>query len=310
MLLIATIALLMPRGPAPGGFHDAAPVVRADGEGGAQRYAVVLDAGSTGSRVHAFAFAEALGGGLDLLSDTFEQLKPGLSSFAADPAGGAASLKPLLDAAVAAVPAAARASTPVQLRATAGLRMLPGVQADNLLSGAPPRCATQLPPPRPRAAWRLRAAPAPTASATQHTRMLTCHTAIRHAAVRELLGEYPFRFSEGSVSIMGGADEGAFQWLTLNYLLGNLGGGIEARSGTPAALSRARVATRACNDTSESLTTRAHTARRRTPWRSSTWAEAACSWRTPSATPWPLQRPTGACELSCAAVCFCIQPER
>jgi apyrase len=53
----------------------------------------------------------------------------------------------------------------------------------------------------------------------------------RHApAVRTLLAEYPFTFSAGSVGIMGGADEGAFQWLTLNYLLGNLGGGIQARA--------------------------------------------------------------------------------
>ena len=35
---------------------------------------------------------------------------------------------------------------------------------------------------------------------------------------------------EGAVAVMGGEDEGAFQWLTLNYLLGNLGGGIEARA--------------------------------------------------------------------------------
>ena len=45
--------------------------------------------------------------------------------------------------------------------------------------------------------------------------------------MREELREYPFTFSDGSVSIMGGADEGAFQWLTLNYLLGNLGGRIQ-----------------------------------------------------------------------------------
>ena len=153
MLLIATIALLMPRGPAPGGFHDAAPVVRGGGGGGggggAKRYAVVVDAGSTGSRVHAFAFAETADGGLDLLSDTFEQLKPGLSSYAAEPAKGAASLKPLLERAVAAVPAPERASTPVQLRATAGLRLLPGDQAEELLAGASRQRAAPLLPQRP-----------------------------------------------------------------------------------------------------------------------------------------------------------------
>ena len=47
--------------------------------------------------------------------------------------------------------------------------------------------------------------------------------------MRDLLDEYPFAFTAASVSILGGADEGAFQWLTLNYLLGNLGGGIQVR---------------------------------------------------------------------------------
>jgi len=46
------------------------------------RYAVVLDAGSTGSRVHSYRFKSTDKGVLTLVDDTFEQLKPGLSSFA------------------------------------------------------------------------------------------------------------------------------------------------------------------------------------------------------------------------------------
>jgi hypothetical protein len=46
------------------------------------RYAVVLDAGSTGSRVHSYRFRSSAKGVLTLVDDTFEQLKPGLSSFA------------------------------------------------------------------------------------------------------------------------------------------------------------------------------------------------------------------------------------
>ena len=45
---------------------------------------------------------------------------------------------------------------------------------------------------------------------------------------------------EGAVAVMGGEDEGAFQWLTLNYLLGNLGGGIQARSSCAARVQHAR----------------------------------------------------------------------
>ena len=65
--------------------------------------------------------------------------------------------------------------------------------------------------------------------------------ALPAAAVRGVLAEYPFAVrGEGAVAVMGGEDEGAFQWLTLNYLLGNLGGGIQARSSCAA-----RGATRA-----------------------------------------------------------------
>ena len=69
----------------------------------AAKYAVVLDAGSTGSRVHVFKF-EVEKGDLKLISDTFEQLKPGLSSYPDDPAKAADSLLPLLTTALKTVP--------------------------------------------------------------------------------------------------------------------------------------------------------------------------------------------------------------
>jgi Golgi nucleoside diphosphatase len=56
-----------------------------ESSGGAMRYAVVLDAGSTGSRVHSYRFKSSGVGALNLVDDTFEQLKPGLSSFAEVP---------------------------------------------------------------------------------------------------------------------------------------------------------------------------------------------------------------------------------
>lgn len=74
------------------------------GATGPSRYAIVFDAGSTGSRVHVFRFTD-LGGQLDLESDTFEQLKPGLSSYADDPPAAAQSLEPLLKVALDTVPA-------------------------------------------------------------------------------------------------------------------------------------------------------------------------------------------------------------
>jgi hypothetical protein len=71
--------------------------------GSGTRYAIVFDAGSTGSRVHVFKF-NLVNGALHLESDTFEQLKPGLSSFADEPDKAAASLLPLLEIATNTVP--------------------------------------------------------------------------------------------------------------------------------------------------------------------------------------------------------------
>ena len=140
-----------------------------------KKYAVVIDAGSTGSRIHVFTFEPREGGALRLLKDDFQAIKPGLSSYKDDPTAAAASLKELLAVAMKAVPESARGKTSIELRATAGLRLLPGESAQNILE----ECS-------------------------------------------KLLGEYPFKFDDSSVSIMDGADEGAYQWLTMNYLLGNL----------------------------------------------------------------------------------------
>ncbi|KAF8062083.1 APY2 [Scenedesmus sp. PABB004] len=154
--------------------------------GAAFAYSIVLDAGSTGSRIHVFKFRRD-GAALHLLSDGFHQLKPGLSAFAGDPAKAAESLRPLMAEALAAVPPEQQASTGLSLKATAGLRLLPGRQADDIL-----------------------------------------------AAVRTFLRGYPFKIgSDSSVEVMDGAHEGAFAWLTLNYLLGRLGRGAE---GTVAAI--------------------------------------------------------------------------
>ena len=140
-----------------------------------KKYAVVIDAGSTGSRIHVFTFEPREGGALRLLKDDFQAIKPGLSSYKDDPTAAAASLKELLAVAMKAVPESARGKTSIELRATAGLRLLPGESAQDILE----ECS-------------------------------------------KLLGEYPFKFDDSSVSIMDGADEGAYQWLTMNYLLGNL----------------------------------------------------------------------------------------
>ena len=101
---------------------------------GAKLYGCMMDAGSTGSRIHVYRFAQRADGSLKLEDEVFEQLKPGVSSFAATPKAAAESLAPLLDAAMGAVPAEQHATTPIALYATAGLRLLPGGQADAILA--------------------------------------------------------------------------------------------------------------------------------------------------------------------------------
>jgi apyrase len=143
VVLIAAVLLLMPRGSpyAHSDFTRSEPFSRSHyqeggGKGGkgagADRYAIVIDAGSTGSRVHIFKFTEK-GGNLQLQYDKFDQLKPGLSSFADDPPKAAESLAPLLKLAEETVPKEQQAETAIMVGATAGLRLLPDGKADIIL---------------------------------------------------------------------------------------------------------------------------------------------------------------------------------
>lgn len=97
-------------------------------------YAVIFDAGSTGSRVHVFRFSQNLdllpiGNGLEV----YDKVKPGLSSYGSDPKAAAKSLEPLLLKAENVVPINLQPDTPVELGATAGLRMLKGNAAERIL---------------------------------------------------------------------------------------------------------------------------------------------------------------------------------
>lgn len=153
LVLVLAVVTIMPRsGPATykvlntAESHEELPTIRKvqDGvrlvdtsklsasEKRALHYAVIIDAGSTGSRVHVYKF-DVVDGKLDLDTDTFEQLKPGLSAFADDPAAGAASLDPLIKVALSTVPKELQKLTSVKVGATAGLRLLPGGKAEKLL---------------------------------------------------------------------------------------------------------------------------------------------------------------------------------
>lgn len=141
-------------------------------------YAVIFDAGSSGSRVHVFCFdhnLQLLHIGKDL--ELFKQLKPGLSAYANDPREAANSLLTLLDQAQSVVPKDLRPKTPVRVGATAGLRALKGDASDRILQ-----------------------------------------------AVRDLLKHRStLKYEPSGVAVIDGTQEGSYQWVTINYLLGNLG---------------------------------------------------------------------------------------
>ncbi|KAJ0261151.1 Apyrase 2 [Hirschfeldia incana] len=143
-----------------------------------KNYAVIFDAGSSGSRVHVYCFDR----NLDLLPlgnelELFLQLKPGLSAYPTDPRQAANSLVSLLDKAEASVPRELRPKTPVRVGATAGLRTLGHEASENILQ-----------------------------------------------AVKELLRDRSMLKTEANaVTVLDGAQEGSYQWVTINYLLRNLG---------------------------------------------------------------------------------------
>ncbi|KAG7461283.1 hypothetical protein MATL_G00208410 [Megalops atlanticus] len=97
-------------------------------------YAVMFDAGSTGTRIHVYTFIQKQQGELPILdNEMFQSVKPGLSAFADTPEMGGDTVRQLLKVAKRTVPRLEWKRTPVVLRATAGLRLLPEQKAQALL---------------------------------------------------------------------------------------------------------------------------------------------------------------------------------
>ncbi|CAJ1329869.1 unnamed protein product [Effrenium voratum] len=98
------------------------------------RFAVVVDAGSTGTRSHVYCFSSGLlrGQGPICSGEVVRTTKPGLGT-CADRDCLSLLLTPLLDAAVQSVPARTRATIPLAIRATAGFRMLKQDMSDFLM---------------------------------------------------------------------------------------------------------------------------------------------------------------------------------
>jgi guanosine-diphosphatase len=145
----------------------------------------MIDAGSTGSRIHVYKFNNC-GPTPELEKEIFEQTAKkeggsGLSSYKTDAEGAAQSLDVLLDVAVKHVPEGYQKCTPIAVKATAGLRKLGEEMSNKILEAVRTRLETKYP--------------------------------------------FPVVSKEkGGVEVMDGTDEGVYAWITANYLLGKIGG--------------------------------------------------------------------------------------
>lgn len=103
---------------------------------GKRRYGIVIDGGSTGSRIHVFGFDVE---GQDPVFDfgngglVSMRVNPGLSAFSEDPEAASGSLMELLEFGKERVPRELWRETEIRLMATAGLRLLDRAVQDRIL---------------------------------------------------------------------------------------------------------------------------------------------------------------------------------
>uniref|UniRef100_A0A672UAK3 Ectonucleoside triphosphate diphosphohydrolase 8 n=1 Tax=Strigops habroptila TaxID=2489341 RepID=A0A672UAK3_STRHB len=90
------------------------------------KYGLVFDAGSTHTALYVYRWPAGKENGTGIVSqvEACTAAGPGISSYADDPAGAGASLKPCLDKAMEIIPAEQQRETPTYLGATAGMRLL------------------------------------------------------------------------------------------------------------------------------------------------------------------------------------------
>ena len=145
----------------------------------------MIDAGSTGSRIHVYRFNNC-GAAPELENEEFMMTEKkaggsGLSSYGSDAEGAAKSLDPLMKVAVDNIPENYKSCSPIAVKATAGLRLLGDEMSGKILDAVRNRLETAYPFP---------------------------------VVSRE----------KGGVETIKGEDEGVFAWITTNYLLGKIGG--------------------------------------------------------------------------------------
>jgi len=146
-------------------------------------YAIVLDAGSSGTRAYLYRWPEHSGDRHELLKISpvlqdgepmVRKVAPGLSSMGETPDNAFEYLRPLLNFASENIPKEKHKETPLYILATAGMRLLEKAKQEAVLTNV-------------------------------------------RKGIKDNFGFY---FPEGHLEIISGKQEGIYQWLSINYVLG------------------------------------------------------------------------------------------
>ncbi|KDQ10575.1 hypothetical protein BOTBODRAFT_136647 [Botryobasidium botryosum FD-172 SS1] len=175
-----------------------------------RRFGIVIDAGSSGSRLQIYSWKDARAAqlhsattldalphvekGTQKTDDWHKKAEPGVSSFAHDPAGVASYLEPLLRHANAQIPPSLHRETPIFLLATAGMRLLKPEQQSAIMQSA-------------------------------------CDAIRQYSTFR--VGEASSTGPCGAhVKVISGQEEGLFGWIAVNYLMDGFAGHDDQHRGT------------------------------------------------------------------------------
>ncbi|XP_054252694.1 ectonucleoside triphosphate diphosphohydrolase 4 isoform X1 [Indicator indicator] len=147
-------------------------------------YGIVVDCGSSGSRIFVYCWPRHNGNPHDLLDikqmrdksrkPVVMKIKPGISEFASSPAKVSDYISPLLSFAAEHVPRAKHKETPLYILCTAGMRILPESQQKAILED-----------------------------------LLT-----------DIPVQFDFLFSDSHAEVISGKQEGVYAWIGINFVLG------------------------------------------------------------------------------------------
>ncbi|ROT43163.1 guanosine-diphosphatase [Sodiomyces alkalinus F11] len=113
------------------------------------QYVLMIDAGSTGSRIHVYKFNNC-GSTPELEHEEFKMTEKsvgGLSKYKDDPEAAARTLDPLMEVAMQTVPDKLKGCTPVAVKATAGLRLTGPAASEKILETVRHHLETKYPFP-------------------------------------------------------------------------------------------------------------------------------------------------------------------